>query len=106
MLRLAIIGAVERGIRVCAPVHDALLIEATSEDIEEHVRQTCELMGQASRAVLNGTTVRTDTKIIRYPERYTEGRGATIWRRLQALIPELAQKVTPTCALNGHPSPY
>jgi DNA polymerase-1 len=106
MLRLAIIGAVERGIRVCAPVHDALLIEATSEDIEEHVRQTCELMGQASRAVLNGTTVRTDTKIIRYPERYTESRGATIWRRLQALIPELAQKVTPTCALNGHPSPY
>ena len=98
MLRLAIIGTVERGICVCAPVHDALLIEAAEEDIEEHVRLTCEIMAQASRAVLSGTTVRTDAKIIRYPDRYHEGRGAAIWQRLQGLIPELAQKVTPTCS--------
>ena len=34
MLRLACCLATERGIRVCAPVHDALLVEARAEDID------------------------------------------------------------------------
>ena len=97
MLRLAIIGTVERDVRVCAPVHDALLIEAAIEAIEEHVNTTCQEMAKASRAVLNGITVRTDAKIIRYPDRYHEARGAAIWHRLRGLIPELAQIDTPTC---------
>jgi len=37
MLRLALIGATERGVRVCGPIHDALLIEAPSADIDEAV---------------------------------------------------------------------
>src|SRR5262249_14482032 len=37
MLRIACILAVERGIKVCAPVHDALLIETSTYGIDEPV---------------------------------------------------------------------
>ena len=40
MLRLACCLATERGIRVCAPVHDALLVEASEEAIDAIVMQT------------------------------------------------------------------
>lgn len=90
MLRLAIIGAVERGIRVCAPVHDALLIEADAEDIEEAVAVTREQMSKASRAVLYGITVSTDVKIVRHPDRYTDPRGSEFWETLHKLLPTLS----------------
>ena len=37
MLRLACCLATERGLNVCAPVHDAILIEAPITSIDEHV---------------------------------------------------------------------
>jgi integrase len=40
MLRLACCLATERGIRVCAPVHDALLVEAPTDCIDDVVRAT------------------------------------------------------------------
>ena len=95
MLRLAIIAAVERGIRVCAPVHDALLIEAPDAEIEAAVAETSALMTQASRIVLGGVPVRVDAKIIRHPDRYDEPRGAGLWREVCRLTPAL--KGTPTC---------
>src|SRR6516165_4837643 len=52
MLRLACCMATERGIQVCAPVHDALLIEAPIDEIEMAVATTRELMAEASRIVL------------------------------------------------------
>lgn len=97
MLRFAVIAAVEHGIRVCAPVHDALLIEAPVEEIEEAVVVTSRLMQEASRLVLHGTTVLTDAKIIRAPDRYRDGRGETIWRLLEELVPALCPAGTPTC---------
>jgi hypothetical protein len=95
MLRLAIIAAVERGIRVCAPVHDALLVEAPEAEIEAVVAETSALMTQASRIVLGGEPVRTDAKIIRWPDRYVEPRGGALWQQLLRLLP--APIGTPTC---------
>ena len=95
MLRLAIIAAVERGIRVCAPVHDALLIEAPVDDIEAAAAETSALMTHASRIVLGGEPVRTDVKIIRWPERYVEPRGAVLWQEICRLTPSPIG--TPTC---------
>jgi hypothetical protein len=97
MLRLAVIGAVEEGIGVCAPVHDALLIEAATDEIDVAVHRTQDLMAKASRAVLHGTTVQTDAKIIRHPGHYVEERGGAIWQQLQNLVPDLSSSGTPTC---------
>ena len=44
MLRIACILMTEAGIRVCAPVHDAVLIEAPLEELDERVAQAQELM--------------------------------------------------------------
>ena len=44
MLRIACILMTEVGIRVCAPVHDAVLIEAPLEELEARIQQAQELM--------------------------------------------------------------
>ena len=36
-------------------------------------------MAEASRIVLSGFEVRTDAKIVRYPERFTDARGTRMW---------------------------
>ena len=64
MLRLACCLATERGIDVCAPVHDALMIEADRDRIGEAVRITRTAMAEASRLVLDGFELGTDTKVI------------------------------------------
>lgn len=97
MLRLAVIAAVEHGIRVCAPVHDALLIEASADEIDEAVYLTRNLMGQASRIVLSGFEVRTDVKIVRHPDRWTDPRGAFMWEKICSLVPGLSPDKKPVC---------
>jgi len=86
MLRLAIIGLVQAGITVCAPVHDAVLIEAPLQDIELTVALTQGIMEAASRAILDGFTIRTDVKIIPYPERYSDPRGVEMWNKISTQI--------------------
>jgi hypothetical protein len=53
-------------------VHDAVLIEAPIERIEADVALMQEIMRRASRVVLGAHELRTDAKIIRYPDRYTD----------------------------------
>ncbi len=86
MLRLACSFATERGIRVCAPVHDALLIEAPIHELGEAVTVTEAAMAQASAHVLGGFTLRTDAKIVRYPDRYRDERGTQMWTAVWDII--------------------
>jgi len=90
MLRLACCLATERGIAVCAPVHDALLIEAAYEAIDTVVIECEAAMREASAVVLNGFELRTDAKVVRYPERYVDGRGEEMWNKVTGLLAELA----------------
>src|SRR5262249_40796497 len=86
MLRLACCLATERGITVCAPIHDALLVEADAEDIDDVVTQTQKAMREASAIVLNGFEVRVDAKIVRWPNRYQDERGRTMWETVCRLL--------------------
>jgi DNA polymerase I len=88
MLRLACCLATERGVEVCAPVHDALLIAAPIGDIEAAVAVTREAMAEASRIVLDGLEVRTDAKVTRHPEHFTDARGTRMWNVVTQLIEE------------------
>ena len=97
MLRLACCLATERGINVCAPVHDALLVEGHADDIEAIVGLTQEAMKETGAIVLDGFELRTDAKIVRFPDRYLDDRGrafssaswscSTPWRRSEPLSP-------------------
>ena len=55
ILRIACVWAHRRGIELCGPVHDAVLIEAPIDRIEADVALTQEIMRRASRVVLNIT---------------------------------------------------
>tara|TARA_B100000676_G_C17234685_1_gene415643 strand:+ start:149 stop:457 length:309 start_codon:yes stop_codon:yes gene_type:complete len=89
MLRIACILMTEAGIRVCAPVHDAVLIEAPLEELEARVQQAQDLMSESSRQVLGGFALTTDADIYRYPERYRdEERGGAFWDKVMGLLPE------------------
>lgn len=88
MLRLACCFAVERGIQVCAPVHDALLIEASSREIDETVAATQAVMAEASAIVLGGFRLRSDAKVVRHPERYSDPRGERMWNTVHEILME------------------
>jgi hypothetical protein len=93
ILRCSVVWAMRHGLRLLAPVHDALLIEAPIEQIDAHVALLQELMRRASRVVLNPTAdgtleLRTDAKVICYPDRYTDRRGDKIWEQVLALLAE------------------
>lgn len=89
LLRLACCLATEAGIKVIAPVHDAVLIEAPLDQIDEAAAQMQAFMHQASAIVLNGFALRTDAKIIKYPDRYCDERGSVMWAVVQELLGQL-----------------
>src|SRR5262249_4356954 len=95
MLRIACIWATRHGLRLLAPVHDAVLIEAAVERIEADVALMQELMRRASRVVLGAHELRTDEKTIRHPERYTDRRGDAVWANVLRLLAEYRQGATP-----------
>lgn len=86
MLRLACILATEAGVTICAPVHDALLIEADTEEIEAAVADCQRFMQVASEIVLAGFPLRADAKIVRHPNRFSDPRGKRMWETVNRLI--------------------
>jgi DNA polymerase-1 len=82
-------------LRLLAPVHDAVLIEAPLERIEADVALMQELMRRASRVVLGGHELRTDAKIVRHPDRYTDRRGDAVWTNVLRLLAEYRQGAMP-----------
>jgi DNA polymerase I len=90
ILRIACILATRHGIQLLAPVHDAVLIEAPIEHIEPDVTQMREIMHRASRLV-GRHELRTDVKIVRYPDRYSDKRGDKIWTEVTELLAKCGQ---------------
>lgn len=86
LLRLACALATERGVMVCAPVHDAVLIEAPLSELDAAIATTQAAMLEASRAVLSGFELRSDVKSVRFPDRYMDERGAETWATIWRLI--------------------
>jgi DNA polymerase I len=87
MLRLACCLTIKRGVEVCAPVHDALVILSPLDRLEADIATTRATMAEASRVVLGGFEVKTDAKATRYPDRYMdEKRGRVMWERVMGLI--------------------
>jgi len=90
MLRLAITVLLEEGIKVCAPIHDAVLIEAPLEKLDETISKAKMIMSEVSGFVLDGFRLSSDVDVVKYPNRYSDERGAQLWEN----IIELASKVS------------
>jgi hypothetical protein len=94
ILRLAMILAHEAGVEICAPIHDALLIEAKQGEIEGAVAACHGAMVRASELVLPGFPLRVEAKIFPGTTHYADERGAALWNVLWSL-PALAGWDTP-----------
>jgi hypothetical protein len=88
MMHIVAIAAMEAGIQTCAPVHDAFLIEAPIDRIDADVAKMREIMTKAGR-VVTGIDVRVDIKIVRYPDRYMDKRGAKMFGKVMAILDSL-----------------
>lgn len=80
ILRLACCFAHDMGVKICAPVHDALLIEAPLEKLDDAIEKTQTAIRRASEYVLDGFALRTNVEIFRYPDRYHCDGGDDMWR--------------------------
>ena len=89
MLRLSCCLATERGVEVCAPVHDAILICAPVERLDAAVATTRAAMAEASRVVLAGFELGTDVSTTRWPDRYMDVRGKVMWDRVAKLLDQI-----------------
>jgi len=87
MMRVAATIAVEEGLGICAPIHDALLLEAPADQISVHVERLRSIMGRASELILDGVlSCKVDTHIVCDPNRYMDERGAEMWDRVMGLL--------------------
>ena len=91
MLRLACCLMVERGIGLCCPVHDAVLVEGPSDQIEHVVAQTKLAMSEASQAVLSGFEIGCDAEVVRWPDRYVDQAGEDFWNTVTRLAGNLVK---------------
>jgi hypothetical protein len=98
MLRLACCLATERGIEVCAPVHDAVLICAPLDQFEQDIAAMRAAMAEASRIVLTGFELRTDVMRMRYPDRFRDPRGIAMWDKVIELIKKRSSTTIQTAA--------
>jgi DNA polymerase I-like protein with 3'-5' exonuclease and polymerase domains len=90
MLRLACIYGTEGGIKICAPVHDAVLIEAPLEELDSTIGKMQAAMAKASRVVLDGFELRTGIEQrIEFPDHYMDKRGVAMWGTVMGILDKL-----------------
>jgi DNA polymerase I len=96
MLRLACCLAVNRGIPIVAPIHDAIMVEGPAVDIQDIATEMSKCMVEASRAVLGGPALRVDaSKPLHFPHRYVDGRDGTteLWDTTVRQLTKLKRKI-------------
>jgi DNA polymerase-1 len=101
MLRLACCLISESGVKICATLHDALLIEAPLDNLDEDIATAERLMAEASHVVLDSFELRTTVRVARDPDRWSEPRGKAMWSAVKSALEEFekpAHQRNPTCS--------
>ena len=90
MMRFACMMATEAGLKLCAPIHDGLLLEVPIDKLEQQIDQLKAIMTEASELVLgDGFVCGVDVEVTKYPERFIDRRGIGMWERVTKLAEEL-----------------
>jgi hypothetical protein len=87
MMQIGACLGTERGVEVCAPVHDAFVICAPLDRLDSDIATMGQAMTEASRAVLDGFEIGIDVSVVKFPDRYMDPRGAVMWTRVLDLLP-------------------
>jgi hypothetical protein len=105
MLRIAACLATERAIPICAPVHDALLGEGSTDEIEDVAARLQQCMREGSLLVLPNFPLRTEAKIVRYPNRFIDPRGREMWQLVSRLLGSIDTMEPPSTDARGPLAP-
>jgi hypothetical protein len=93
MLRLATCLMVEKGVMVCALVHDAVLYTAPADRIEHDSTIVKTAMAEASKIILKDKLeLRTDGKPFFHPTRYNDKRGEVMWNTVMKVLEKAQQR--------------
>jgi DNA polymerase I-like protein with 3'-5' exonuclease and polymerase domains len=92
ILHTLCILAERRGIKLIAPIHDAVLAEGELADAEDLARELDQLMCDASAVVLRGHELPSGCQIIRPGERYFDDRGEAMWKTVTGLVAKLGRE--------------
>ena len=92
ILHVLCILAERRGIEIVAPVHDAVMAEASIADAEDVSRELDRTMREAAAVVLRGYELPTDEQRIAAGQRYYDKRGVAMWQTVQKLVTKLEQE--------------
>ena len=92
MMRLAASMGVAARLSICAPIHDALLLKAPLDKLEEDVFMLKGVMVKASEIIMQSIVCRVDAEIVRYPDRYRDEGGGEMWDRVMTLLTQTNQE--------------
>jgi hypothetical protein len=76
------------------------LIEAPIEELDDAVARTQAAMAKASSIVLDGFALRSEAKIVRYPERYMDKRGRPMWDQIMTIVDDLENDMRGASAID------
>ncbi len=96
ILQMACIYLTRAGIRVCSTLHDAVLIEAPLDSLEDTTLEAQRLMKLAGSDILYGFALRSDATPVRYPGRYQPEGGQEFWHKVWG---EMLHQDAPKCAV-------
>ena len=67
-------------------MHDAFLIGAPLDRLDDDIAKMRDVMSKAGRAVTGGLDIRTDAEVVRFPDRYMDDRGKAMWAKVVGLL--------------------
>ena len=98
ILRQTCCMVVEAGIRLCATIHDAIVVECRIDEVDQTVARVKRLMIEATRLVLNDGSmlqvggisgdIRVDHKTYAHPAHFDEGRDNAVWNLITRMREE------------------
>lgn len=91
ILHVLCVLAERRGIKIVAPVHDAVIAEAALGEIDEVSAALDRAMRDASALVLRGYELPTDSQIVRPGEHFYDERGEAMWNTVTGLLAKFEQ---------------
>lgn len=86
ILRVAVYLAVGRGVKVCATIHDCLLIESDATAIDDAVACAAGAMREAGEWLLGGLSLRTGIVVAAHPDRLLTTGQRPMWERVRAAV--------------------
>jgi DNA polymerase-1 len=92
ILHVLCILAERRGIKLVAPIHDAVLAEGELGQTDELVSELDRVMRDAAALVLRGYELPSGHQVIRPGERFFDDRGEAMWTTVTGLVGKLERE--------------